>query len=233
MKKTYSIVALIFMAISIIGCKKKDDCLPPRLEITSNQPVYTGESVIFDVVSEPGATFLWTGPNNFTSTEQSPVISSAGANAAGDYTVTAKSGSCEKTETVSVDIIPAPPCTPANNSISFFSTMTFSNVFFGINSSGRYELSGSGLQGDFVIEFYNETLQKGNFVYQLSTMDNNSNNARMQIDIGGVLTNWQATSGSLYLRIVNNKVTVTFCNAIFGNIQSSSTKAGSGKLSAS
>ena len=224
---------LLCIGIQVISCKKKDDCLAPRLKISSNQPIYAGDSLQFTVVSEAGTTFSWTGPNDFTSIEQNPLITSASALATGEYFVTAQKGNCDSKASVEVEVIIPPECTPTNNTISFFTTMNFSTVSFQINSAGRYRLTGTETQGDFHIEFYSDIILNGNLVYQLSTMDRNSNNAFMQIDISGVLSNWQATSGSLYVQWVNNKPIVTFCSASFGNIQDGSTKTGSGKLSAS
>jgi hypothetical protein len=41
-----------------------------------------------------GATYSWTGPNGFTSTNQNPSIANATIAAAGDYSVTATIGDC-------------------------------------------------------------------------------------------------------------------------------------------
>jgi hypothetical protein len=42
----------------------------------------------------PGATYSWTGPNGFTSTNQNPSITPATTNAAGVYNVAAIIGNC-------------------------------------------------------------------------------------------------------------------------------------------
>ena len=54
----------------------------------------------------PGATYSWTGPNGFTSTDQNPSIVGATTNASGLYSVTATTGACVSpsgTTTVSVN----------------------------------------------------------------------------------------------------------------------------------
>jgi hypothetical protein len=227
------IFILFSLLLLFISCKKQKDCVPPSLTITSNSPVYEGDALNLTANSDAGATYSWTGPNSFTSTQQNPFIANVSAAGDGDYTIISIVGECDKTKTIAVSVLPKPLCIPVNNTIAFFSTMNFSSISCGIFPSGKFEIHGSSLQGDVRIQFYNNPLEKGNFIYDLSTVDNNPNNAFIQIDISGVFANWQATSGKLYVKIVNNKISVTFCSVTFGNIQSTSTKNASGKLSCS
>ena len=56
-----------------------------------------------------GATYSWTGPNGFTSTDQNPSIVSATTNATGLYSVTATVGTCTSpagTTTATVNALP-------------------------------------------------------------------------------------------------------------------------------
>ena len=65
---------------------------PPT--VGNGGPYAVGATVSLTASSVPGATFLWTGPNGFTSTEQNPTISNATTETAGLYSVTAASGGC-------------------------------------------------------------------------------------------------------------------------------------------
>ena len=47
-------------------------------------------------------TYNWTGPNDFTSEEQNPVINNASLAASGEYTLTATFGTCSSTTTTDV-----------------------------------------------------------------------------------------------------------------------------------
>ena len=221
----------VLVALTFITCSKQNDCVPPSLTVTANEPVFVGETLNLSATSDAGASFEWSGPNGFASTLQNPTISNVTAAASGDYTVKAKVGECEKTQTITVDVLANPPCSPANNSANLVYSMTFTSTTCSIATGGRYEMRGVGLQGDYRITFYNDPLLEGNAIYQLSTMNTNSNNAFMQIDIGGIYANWQATSGQLYVKIVNNKITATFCSATFGNLQGGPPQNGSGKVS--
>jgi hypothetical protein len=222
---------LLFVSIHFTSCIKQDNCLPPRLEV-STKPVFAGESIEFNTISAAGATFSWTGPNGFTSTEKSPVIPSATADESGEYQVIAWLEGCATTVKVQVEVIVPPPCTPANNTISFVSNMTFSPAVMRINSVDRYELYATSPQGEFQVEFYSDFIKKGDFVYELSTTNKEPFNAFMQLDIGGILANWQAVSGKLYVNWVNNKPVITFCGANFSCLQDDYSKTGSGKITA-
>ncbi len=57
-------------------------------------PYALGATVSLTASSVPGAAYLWTGPNGFTSTAQNPTIPNATAETAGLYSVTASSGGC-------------------------------------------------------------------------------------------------------------------------------------------
>ncbi len=65
---------------------------PPT--VGNGGPYAVGGTVALTASSVPGAAYLWTGPNGFTSTEQNPTIPNATTETAGLYSVTASAGSC-------------------------------------------------------------------------------------------------------------------------------------------
>ncbi len=76
-------------------------------------PVATGGSACENgnvtLTASGGATYSWSGPNGFTSTQQNPVINNASLNAAGQYTVIVTAGGgCSGTAFTNVTITPAP-----------------------------------------------------------------------------------------------------------------------------
>jgi hypothetical protein len=79
----------------------------------SNSPVTAGGTINLTATTT-ATSFVWAGPNSFTSTAQNPAISSATAGMAGVYTVTiSSSGSCTATATTSVVVNPVPTsCSP-------------------------------------------------------------------------------------------------------------------------
>ncbi len=91
---------------------------PPR--VSSNSPVCIGDTIRLSGSSIPGASFNWTGPNNFTSTAQNPVIPQADVVNAGYYvlsvTVTGCPGAPKDSTAVVVNALPA---TPAVTNVSY------------------------------------------------------------------------------------------------------------------
>jgi hypothetical protein len=89
---------------------------PPFASANSNSPICAGETLNLNSGSE-GNTYLWTGPNSFTSTELSPSIANATVSATGTYTITiTNASSCTATATVAVTINAVPVATASSNS---------------------------------------------------------------------------------------------------------------------
>lgn len=77
-----------------------------------------------------GASYNWTGPNGFSSTQQNPVISSATTNNTGSYSVTATVGNCTSLPSNSVSITvnqtPNTPTPSSNSPVCEGSTLNLS-----------------------------------------------------------------------------------------------------------
>jgi hypothetical protein len=65
---------------------------PPAPTAGYNSPMYAGMTLHLNASTVPGATYSWTGPNGFTSTNQNPSLAKADQNASGTYSVTATVG---------------------------------------------------------------------------------------------------------------------------------------------
>jgi gliding motility-associated-like protein len=68
-----------------------------------NTTICSGDDIELTGNTVTGATYSWTGPNGFTSTNQNPTISGAGTNADGTYNLTITLGSCVS-NTAAVDV---------------------------------------------------------------------------------------------------------------------------------
>ncbi len=84
----------------------------PTPTATSNSPICEGATLSFTVTTYGSATYTWTGPNGFTSTDQNPTIPNATTAASGTYSVYVTSSGCGANGPVSVNVtvtaIPAP-----------------------------------------------------------------------------------------------------------------------------
>jgi len=63
--------------------------------VYSNSPVCEGDDIYLWTIPVPGATFAWTGPGNFSSSLEYPVISPAGTQNSGTYQVVISLSGCQ------------------------------------------------------------------------------------------------------------------------------------------
>ena len=82
------------------------DAAPPTAG--NGGPYGVGATIALTASTIEGATYLWTGPNGFTSTDQSPTIPNATLAMAGDYSVTVIVGGCTSDAgTTTVVVLPS------------------------------------------------------------------------------------------------------------------------------
>ncbi|MEM1118933.1 MAG: gliding motility-associated C-terminal domain-containing protein [Bacteroidota bacterium] len=76
---------------------------------SSNSPVCVGDSIMLSVTDVENATYMWTGPNGFTSDEQNPSIPDATTDDSGDYEVVVTVDGCPANiPPVTVEVTPKP-----------------------------------------------------------------------------------------------------------------------------
>lgn len=78
----------------------------PLAQAGGSAVVCEGEFIL--LTAEGGETYSWSGPGNFSSTEQNPVIPAAGAANTGEYSVTVSSNGCAASASTSVSVTPLP-----------------------------------------------------------------------------------------------------------------------------
>jgi gliding motility-associated-like protein len=97
-------------------------------------PTYTlsspceGDTLFLAATGNPAHTYLWTGPNGYSSTLQNPVLTATTIAANGTYTVSVSNGTCSTLGTVTVNTIvpiPATPTISAGGSVCAGSGFTF------------------------------------------------------------------------------------------------------------
>ncbi|MFN7419876.1 MAG: gliding motility-associated C-terminal domain-containing protein [Flavobacterium sp.] len=82
---------------------------------SSNSPLCEGENLVLSV--DQGVSWIWTGPNNFSSTSSNPIVTNIGAASSGIYTVVVTdSNGC--LETASTVVAVNTPITPLFNSLA-------------------------------------------------------------------------------------------------------------------
>ena len=108
----------------------------------SNSPVCTGNSLNLTSSTISGATYSWSGPNNFGSASQNPIINNAQTNATGIYSVTATLNGCSSTPgTTAVTVNPLPLSPVASNGGAVCNGSTL-NLYASIVTGASYIWSG-------------------------------------------------------------------------------------------
>ncbi len=89
--------------------------ITPLPSISTNSDLTVCEGTPISLSGAGGGSYSWSGPNNYSSALQNPVISSSSSNNAGVYTLTVISGVCTVTATTSVTVNPLPAITMNSN----------------------------------------------------------------------------------------------------------------------
>jgi gliding motility-associated-like protein len=99
--------------------------LPPQTQ--NNGPLCVGDTLKLNATTIPNATYFWSGPNNFSSSLQNPVIPNATLANAGQYSVVIMVGTqISPEDTTTVVIYPNPTVTTISDTICIGETATIS-----------------------------------------------------------------------------------------------------------
>jgi hypothetical protein len=116
---TYSVTATVNGCTSAAGSVAVTvNAIPSVTSAGSNSPICEGSVLNLTATFIAGATYSWTGPNGFISSEQNPSIIDATVDAAGTYSVTATVNGCTSAlayTSVAVNTIPAAASSPNPN----------------------------------------------------------------------------------------------------------------------
>jgi gliding motility-associated-like protein len=116
--------------------------IPAAPSITTNSPACTGKSINLNTPTVVGATYSWSGPNNYNVTVQNPTRANATFGMAGNYSLFITSGGCNSpttTEYVQVNQTPNPPGTNANGPLCEGETL---NLTSSLVSAATYSWTG-------------------------------------------------------------------------------------------
>ena len=105
---------------------------PAAPTLNSNSPLEIGATLNLNASTIPGATYAWTGPNGYTSTQQNPSINSATTIMSGNYFATVSLNGCTSLNSSPLVVIVNPASAPYFQIPNAFvpgSTNEFDNKF--------------------------------------------------------------------------------------------------------
>ena len=136
------------VTVTVAQCTSAATSIPvvinsiPVTPVVSSSPVCEGMNLNLTASLIPGATYNWTGPNNFTSTNQNPTIANVSLVNAGTYNVTVSANGCTSaTASVAaiVNTVPLAPTVSANGPLCSGSSI---NLIAGSVTNASYSWSG-------------------------------------------------------------------------------------------
>lgn len=144
---------------------------PATPTLSDPAPVCVGSDVTLTGPARAGATFFWRGPNGFTSSVQSPVISSATAEAAGTYYLAIQEGNCLSDEASLFVEIVSPPGAAISTAGSSVICQGQSSITLEVTNvsdfSYQWKLDGSPIAGATGVT--HDALQQGSYTVALSS----------------------------------------------------------------
>ncbi len=100
---TNGVTYFYIVSANVLGCTSTNSafvsatpmCVPPAAPAAgNNSPLWPGMTLNLTASTVPGASYSWTGPGGFTSTNQNPSVTNISAAGSGSYAVTATVGGC-------------------------------------------------------------------------------------------------------------------------------------------
>ena len=139
---SYSVTVTVGQCTSISAVTSVVTNPIPATPVVSASPVCEGTNLNLVASLIPGASYNWTGPNNFSSSNQNPVITNAGAVNAGTYTVTASANGCTSAAAfvnAVVNMLPLAPIVSTNSPLCSGSSI---NLMAGTITGATYSWTG-------------------------------------------------------------------------------------------
>lgn len=161
---------------------------------TVNSPVCSGASLNLSASTHAGASYLWAGPNGFTSALQYPVISNSQPLNSGQYSVTISAGGCTPVIlTVNVNVRLKPVGTPTVNSPVCSGTAVYFNTPT-VSGGSYYWIAPDGFTSNLQNPSRTPAIPAWSGVYTLivSTQDCGSDTSSTSLSVGPQITSVQA-----------------------------------------
>lgn len=167
---------IVTATITATGCISKDSVTamvmikPAQPILTSNSAACTKSNLLLFASSTASATYSWTGPGGYTSTDQNPVRPNAALTMAGFYKATATLGSCTShPDSVLVAVVRAPEVgayPSPGNAVCAGDTITFIGHVANTGTAPAYQWmrNGQPIPGANSIKYNTTSLNTGDVI---------------------------------------------------------------------
>jgi|SRR6185436_609535 len=201
-------------------------------DVFNNGPLTMGGTLLLNAASnEDNITYDWTGPKNFSSDQQNPVINNISFDAGGTYYARAISSTC-MSNTSATNVIVNAPCSNADNTGIFGSAnWDFNSSTTCVINSNGFVILGSSINGELKIRFATDNAPVTNKVLKVddpSTATFDSTEVQLSItnSAGTVFT---GQNGNVYVSHYTG-ISVAFCGVPFKSSVTGVTLTGGAKV---
>jgi len=143
---TYSVMAVVNGCTSLpTNTNVVINPTPATPNTSNNGPKCIGDNITLTASNIQGATYSWSGPNNYSSSLQNPVLSNITTAMSGDYSVIAISSSCvsyPSNTLVEVNSVPTGPSLSSNPVSGIACAGDSIQLFASFTSGAAYEWTG-------------------------------------------------------------------------------------------
>lgn len=119
--------SITFQKTEHSGLGETDCGIVPAM-VSNGGPYCVGDVITLRVNTQEGATYSWTGPNDFNTTQQNPSIPNCTMAMAGTYTCTTTVGTHSVSASTNVEISPKPTANFTANTVCLGGTTRFTNT---------------------------------------------------------------------------------------------------------
>lgn len=177
--------------------------LPPAPSVGNNSPVCTGDSLKLTASTITGATYYWTGPNGFSSSEQNPSIANINKVRAGFYTVYVVVSGCGTSPTsnteATVRAIPGLPNATSNSPVCVGDSILLTASANGVGPNAVYHWTGpNNFNSNLVQAKITNALITDAGLYQVNVSDSGctSGNSSVSVNVRTLPASPTASSNS-------------------------------------
>ncbi len=223
MKKQLLFFLLCTCIILLFSCSTNEtiSCHLPDNVAISNSPLVPGASLNLKATSTHNidVSYNWSGPNNFQSNLQNPVITDITPTMAGEYKIKTIKGICESSESSVFVEINAPniPCVPKTNTMilngDLLNPLKLSTSTTNYNQN--FKILAGNLRTSVIIEFASEERPTPG-IYRICSDCPTSFMDKDQVCVSfNYAELCHAREGLVYLSSSNGKLSATFCDVVF------------------
>ncbi len=144
------------VTVTLNGCSNDDDVTvvvnpnPSATASATNTTICEGDDIELTAGGVSGATYSWTGPNGFTSSNQNPTVPNTSSSDAGTYTLTVTNNGCSSNDDVTITINSPlsftvdstdPTCGNSDGDITITASGATSTTLYSIDNGANFSTS--------------------------------------------------------------------------------------------